>query len=150
MGLDTYACYWNSDEGKPGDLAPPGEFEDINVVRGLMFGTPQSFRGKVYAKWVYMVTDVSLYEEVIPPETVASMAAALEADVNDEEGLWQYYLKSPPPPPEEPERRKAWASMYGIDPDAYDPVEYCRQEARAVAEFFRRCAAKGYCLVGWW
>ncbi len=150
MGLDTYACTWDAEKAKPGDLAPAEEFEDINVIRGLMFGTPQSFRGKAYAEWVFEATGVSLYEEVLPPEIVASMAAALEADANDENGLWRKYLGAPPSPPEDTEKRKTWASLWGIEPESYDPIAYRRQEAQAVAEFFRRCAAKGYCLVGWW
>lgn len=77
MGLDTYAA-----NSAAGDLREEDEqaFDTagLYLCGGLHSGTGGSFRGKVYADVIKHVTGVSLYEDWIPPDTVAAMAEALD------------------------------------------------------------------------
>jgi hypothetical protein len=79
MGLDAYASR------SPDDIVLTEEdlqaFADaqIELCGGIFSGEGGSFRGKVYASLIFEITDVSLYEEWIPPETVHEMYRAIAA-----------------------------------------------------------------------
>ena len=49
----------------------------IDLCGGMYSDGVTSFRGKVYDMFVGEITGVSLYQEWIPPETIAEMADAL-------------------------------------------------------------------------
>jgi len=49
----------------------------IDLCGGMYSDGVTSFRGKVYDMFVLKVTGVSLYEEWLPPETIAEMADKL-------------------------------------------------------------------------
>jgi hypothetical protein len=79
MGLDTYASR------SPEDLVLTEEdlqaFADaqIELCGGIFSGEGGSFRGKVYAELILDITDESLYQEWIPPDTVHKMYRSLAA-----------------------------------------------------------------------
>ena len=49
----------------------------ISLCGGMFSDGVTSFRGKIYSTFVGEITGVSLYQEWIPPETLAEMADAL-------------------------------------------------------------------------
>jgi hypothetical protein len=68
MGLDSYAVKVVS--------ADADKFSHITHLCGGLFsgnGSDASFRGKVYAEAISDITDVSLYNVLISPETVETM-----------------------------------------------------------------------------
>ena len=76
MGLDNY---WMKDKNVPGVIEG-----DFKVCGGMLSGNGNdSFRGKVYSRFVQDVTGVSLYGDVdtllIDSDTVKEMADDLEA-----------------------------------------------------------------------
>jgi hypothetical protein len=79
MGLDNFVSR------SPGDavLTPEDELaiaaSGSSLCGGFHSDGVTSFRGKVYAPFVAAVTGESLYQEWLPPETVADMADKLEA-----------------------------------------------------------------------
>ena len=79
MGLDNFISR------SPGDVVLTAEderaFAESGVALcGAMYSDGvTSFRGKVYAMFVTEVTGESLFEEWLPPETVAVMADKLAA-----------------------------------------------------------------------
>ncbi len=95
MGLDTFASR------SPDDIELTEEdfkaFEGANLALcGGIFsgdGSDGSFRGKVYASYILEITDESLYQEWIPPQTVCEMYHALAAY---ERSKWQDEQKDDP------------------------------------------------------
>jgi hypothetical protein len=76
MGLDTYASRSPAEDGlTPEDIAV---FDTLDLRLCEWIGDG-SFRGKVYDELVLEVTGISLYQQWIPCEEVARMAAAFEA-----------------------------------------------------------------------
>ena len=74
MGLDTYAVTNTSyNKNTKFDLAPDDKFEGIVLCGGMFSGEGSSFRGKVYDDLVEKITDVSLYQDFIPQDTVKIM-----------------------------------------------------------------------------
>jgi hypothetical protein len=71
----------------------------IGLCGGVFSDGVTSFRGKVYSWFVEEVTGESLYQEWLPPETVAEMAgklAACEADTAGERiDLDEDFIPSP-------------------------------------------------------
>ena len=78
MGLDVYA-----QRGPEEDLTEDDEraFEaaEISLCGGILSGTTDSFRGKVYSDLVEAITGESLYQEWIPPARVKAMYDALRS-----------------------------------------------------------------------
>lgn len=78
MGLDNFVSR------SPGEAVLTPEDEraitdfGISLCGGMNTDGVTSFRGKVYERFVAAVTGESLYEEWLPPETVAAMAARLD------------------------------------------------------------------------
>ena len=90
MGLDTYAVIEEDGQRKraPADAFPA----DLRLCGGLLsgHGDTGSFRGKVYSDLIESITGESLYQEFIPPATVAEMSRKLDADDGsgfEDEGL---------------------------------------------------------------
>ena len=79
MGLDNFISR------SPGDVVLTPEDErvfaesGIGLCGGMYSDGVTSFRGKVYVLFVTEVTGESLFEEWLPPETVAAMADKLAA-----------------------------------------------------------------------
>jgi len=79
MGLDNFISR------SPGDVVLTAEDErafaesGVALCGGMYSDGVTSFRGKVYAMFVTEVTGESLFEEWLPPETVAVMADKLAA-----------------------------------------------------------------------
>lgn len=77
MGLDTFASR------SPDDIILSEEDllafsdADIQLCGGIFSGGDGSFRGKVYATLIMEITNVSLYQDWIPPKTVQEMCTAL-------------------------------------------------------------------------
>ena len=72
MGLDNY---WMKNKEELGEVE--GEFK---ICGGLLSGHGNdSFRGKVYFRFIEDVCNENLYDEMIPNETVKQMADDLEA-----------------------------------------------------------------------
>jgi hypothetical protein len=71
----------------------------ISLCGGMFSDGVTSFRGKVYDMFVSEVTGVSLYQEWIPPETVAEMADKLTAcdpdTVGEQLGLGEHFTPTP-------------------------------------------------------
>ena len=71
MGLDNF---WSDENNEP--AAIDGE---LRICGGMLSGNGNSsFRGKVYDQLVSSVTGVSLYQEMIPAETIRQMAESLK------------------------------------------------------------------------
>lgn len=71
MGLDSF---WRDENNESGNIN--GEFR---ICGGMLSDHGNSsFRGKVYEQLIISVTGVSLYQELIPAETVKQMAESLE------------------------------------------------------------------------
>lgn len=79
MGLDNFVSR------SPGDIVLTPEDERAlaesggRLCGGMHSDGVTSFRGKVYERFVSAVTGESLYQEWLPPETVAEMADRLGA-----------------------------------------------------------------------
>ena len=72
MGLDNY---WMKNKEELGEVE--GEFK---ICGGMLSGHGNdSFRGKVYCRFIEDVCNENLYDEMIPNETVKQMADDLEA-----------------------------------------------------------------------
>ena len=72
MGLDNY---WMKNKEELGEIE--GEFK---ICGGMLSGHGNdSFRGKVYCRFIEDVCNENLYDEMIPNETVKQMADDLEA-----------------------------------------------------------------------
>jgi hypothetical protein len=79
MGLDTYASNASGNIELSEEDSQAFKDADITLCGGLFSGNDGSFRGKVYANYVYEVTGESLYETWLPPETVRKMHHAMAA-----------------------------------------------------------------------
>lgn len=94
----------------------------VNLCGGLFSDGVTSFRGKVYDLFVQEVTGESLYEEWLPPETLAEMADKLvDCDpetVCDQLDLGEHFTPTP-------------------------------DEIRNLRRLFRICADRGLGLVAW-
>jgi hypothetical protein len=72
MGLDNY---WMKNKEEAGNIE--GEFK---VCGGIFSGNGNdSFRGKVYSRFIEDVTNEDLYQGMIPNETVKKMADDLDS-----------------------------------------------------------------------
>jgi len=72
MGLDNY---WMKNKEELGEVE--GEFK---ICGGMLSGNGNdSFRGKVYFRFIEDVCNENLYDEMIPNETVKQMTSDLEA-----------------------------------------------------------------------
>ena len=72
MGLDNY---WMKNKEEAGHI--DGDFK---ICGGMLSGNGNdSFRGKVYFRFIEDVCNENLYDEMIPNETVKQMADDLEA-----------------------------------------------------------------------
>ena len=81
MGLDTFASRSSEDIDLTDDDLRAFEAANIELCGGIYSGSGNdgSFRGKIYALMILDITGTSLYQEWIPPETVAQMYTALLA-----------------------------------------------------------------------
>jgi len=121
MGLDTYARPSPEGELTAEDVAA-FQAVDAHLCGGIWSGDDGSFRGKVYSDVVERVTDVSLYQEWIPPETVRAMADAF-----------------------------AHCDPEGVARDLAGEVHATTAvEIRSLGAFLRVCADRGLGLAGWW
>lgn len=123
MGLDTYAARRPSGYLAEDDLRAFEE-ADLRLQAGLFSLAPAAFRGKVYNGLIEHITEVSLYNEWLPPDTVAAISWALNR--YSPEDLYTIWVN--------------------CDPSAQGTIE----EAQALQEFFAICASRGLGLVGWW
>lgn len=97
MGLDVYALRSPEEKLTDEDVLAFDE-AGIELCGGIYSGDGGSFRGKVYDMLILDLTEVSLYQQWIPPETVQEMAAALHR-VDREEFIkmaankysWEHY-----------------------------------------------------------
>lgn len=80
MGLDTYAA-------RGGKLLDDALFDVVPpvLVGGIMSGNGNgsSFRGKVYASFIYSAIGLDLYQEEIPNDAVVKAADQLEKWVSE-------------------------------------------------------------------
>jgi len=123
MGLDTFAVLPQRVGTEEYTPAPDWPFAGIELCGGIFSGGSgsSSFRGKVYNDYISEVTGVSLYQEYIPPARVREMALALEVAV-------QRYSDE-------------GFKEFGLTG---------REEAEALARWFRIAAENGYALYNWW
>jgi len=77
MGLDVYAVR-SPELGLSEEDEQAFEEAGIELCGGIFSGDPGSFRGKVYDMLILDLTDMSLYQVWIPPDTVREMAEALQ------------------------------------------------------------------------
>lgn len=94
----------------------------IGLCGGMYSDGVTSFRGKVYDTFVSEVTGVSLYQEWIPPETVAEMADKL--DECDPETIGE---------------------RLDLDADCVPSPG----EIRDLQKLFRLCADRGLGIIAW-
>jgi hypothetical protein len=123
MGLDVYAVRSPDEPLNEEDIRAFDE-ANIQLCGGIFSGDGGSFRGKVYCELVLELTEVSLYDEFIPPEKVRQMAAALHRV-----DLQTYDLGS--------------QEKYRYDNNNSDTI-------RELMKFFDVCAARGLGLAGSW
>jgi len=84
MGLDTFASQSPDDIILSEDDVQAFSDADIHLCGGVFSGSDGSFRGKVYSILLMEITNVSLYQDWIPPETVLEMYTALmECDLQE-------------------------------------------------------------------
>jgi hypothetical protein len=76
MGLDVFAVR-SPEEGLTEEDKLAFKNAAIELCGGMFSGDEGSFRGKLYATLILDLTDISLYDQWIPPETVKQMAEAL-------------------------------------------------------------------------
>jgi hypothetical protein len=120
MGLDNYAKRGPEEDLTSDDLAA-FEAADIELCGGILSGSADSFRGKVYSELVALVTGEHLYEGWIPPDRVKRMYEAL-AGCDPEE------------------------IAEGYDPRFGDTGV----QIDNLRKFFRVCAERNLGLIGWW
>ena len=79
MGLDTFASRSPDDNELTDEDLKAFEDAELSLCGGIFSGDggDGSFRGKVYANSILEITDMSLYQVWIPPETVCEMHRAL-------------------------------------------------------------------------
>jgi hypothetical protein len=122
MGLDNYVSR------SPDEVVLTPEDErtitetGISLCGSLNSDGITSFRGKVYERFVTAVTGESLYEDWLPPETLAAMAEKLDACDPDTLG-----------------------ARLGLDPDSI-PSE---SEILDLRRLFHLCAARGLGIIAW-
>jgi hypothetical protein len=121
VGLDTFAAR-APDVKLTAEDVRAFEAADIDLCGGMYSDGTVSFRGKVYADVIELVSGVNIYEQLIPPEEVSVIAQAF--DRSD---------------PEDVERRTAG-----------DHYSVTSTEVRQLAAFFDICRDRGLGLVGWW
>jgi hypothetical protein len=155
MGLDTYATLRGADA--KWEPAPDEPFAGIPLVGSVFSGGAgsSSMRGKVYANVVHASTGESLFQERIPPETVAEMARRLRAAVEaakragtrmgtfehgvvDDEGRIQL----------DEGRLRIESEEVAVLDVAGEEID--AREADALARWFEVCAERGYAVEGWW
>lgn len=92
MGLDTYASR-SADEIilNDEDLQAFSKAE-ITLCGGILSGNDGSFRGKIYQMMIMDITNQSLHQDWISPETVEEMYKAL-LDFNPDDA--DYYERTP-------------------------------------------------------
>lgn len=125
MGLDTYAA--EKINGKWAHV-PSDKYNDVGpLCGGLLSGGSgsSSFRGKAYAEYVESATGESLYQDVIPNETVIAMAHDLMV-----EALWAM-------------------SLYRGRGRSKADEEECLEKL-ALAKWFKITADNGWSVLGWW
>ncbi len=124
MGLDSFASREPDDLVLTEDDEKTFEGTGIELCGGILSGDDSSFRGKVCSTLVEEVTNESLYNERLPPETVKKMAETLS--------------KHTP------------AELAGINlsVNAYD--DRTEKEMAGLQKFFRVCAERGLGIIGWW
>jgi hypothetical protein len=122
VGLDTFAA---PSPGKKLTRVDRRAFEKakIELSGGMYSGDPGSFRGKIYVYLVHHLTGVSLYQDWIPPQTVARMSRSL--DSCDPEAALRTY-------------------------DGPYEEELTPKDVINLRTFFRVCAKRKLGLVGWW
>lgn len=122
MGLDSYV---SRSPGEP-VLTPEDERalteSGISLCGGFHSNGVTSFRGKAYAVFVEAVTGESLYQDWLPPETVAAMAAQLDDCDPD---------------------------TVGERPDLDPQLVPSRAEIDDLGKLFRLCAERGLGIVAW-
>jgi hypothetical protein len=122
MGLDNFVSR------SPGEAVLTPEDEraiaesGIRLCGGFHSDGVTSFRGKVYELFVAAVTGESLYQEWLPPETVADMADKLEAC--------------------DPDTAR---ERLDLDTD-FIPTP---GEIRSLRKLFRLCADRGLGIIAW-
>ena len=81
MGLDTFASRSPDDIELTEEDLQAFQAANISLCGGIFSGDggDGSFRGKVYAMIILEITEESLYQEWIPPETVCKMHRRLAA-----------------------------------------------------------------------
>jgi len=126
MGLDNYAVYGTEHHKCPTDvsesnLLPDSLFEGIDLGHGMFSGQGSAFRGKRYDSWVQYATGMTLYEEIIDPDTVQAIADELRVSTT-------------------PEFFAAYVNEYDIS----------FQEAQDLLKWFEIAAAEGATVIGWW
>jgi len=94
----------------------------ISLCGGMSSDRITSFRGKIYSMFVGEITGVSLYQEWIPPETLAEMAGAL-AKVDPE--------------------------TIGAQLDLGEYLTPSPGEIFELRQLFRLCADRGLGLIAW-
>lgn len=88
MGLDTFAGYprnhpkYKGEEGETFSLIPNELFPENNLCGGMFSGGGNSFRGKVYNSLIEEVTEISLYNEIIPTKDVKLMVSRIENHIS--------------------------------------------------------------------
>lgn len=120
MGLDTYASNTSREIALTTAQEQAFYQADINLCGGLLSGNGGSFRGKVYASLICEITNVTLYQEWIPPKTVRKMVAAFEK-----------------------------LSTQDIDQLA-NREGHSTEEILQLKKFLEICAAHNLGLIGWW
>ncbi len=95
----------------------------IELCGGILSGDASSFRGKVYSDIVEAVTNKSLYNDWLPPETVMEMSEVLSKHTPGE------------------------LVTINKKVSAYD--DHTEDEMVGLQKFFRVCAERGLGIIGW-
>jgi hypothetical protein len=123
MGLDVYALRSPEEPLTDEDVLAFDQAQ-IELCGGIFSGDGGSFRGKVYDTLILDITDVSLYQQWIPRETVREMAAALHR-VDREE-------------------------FDRTAPELYRYEKFNQYTIEQLCRFFDVCVARGLGLAGDW
>jgi hypothetical protein len=116
MGLDSF---WKLPKGRKQPLFKP----DLHLIGGIFSGFGKgSFRGKVYAGLIEVVTGESLYHETIPNTTIKEMADKMQV-FNMTPEMWEEWK------PYEDDNIQEWHDL---------------------VRMFRAYADAGASLHGWW
>ena len=78
MGLDTYASRSTDDIILSDEDLEAFSKAEITLCGGILSGNDGSFRGKIYEIMILDITNQSLHQDWISPETVLEMHTALE------------------------------------------------------------------------